>query len=172
MLKGPAGFGLMMNVTMNLILGLVLTAVILMTIQNLPGNEALPILTPASYFAGVVQAAIVGVFVGDLLPALQWGQKLAGALHVKNKVGAHFIASLVLAFVMATCISFICMFLNNFQTGGIGMVVGMWLMIYPIALVCAYPIVLITLPLVMKAAVSISDFDPAKAHAPMSGELA
>lgn len=172
MLKGPAGFGLIMNVTMNLLLGLVLSVVVLTVIQGAPGNEGLPIFTPVSYLVAVIQATIVGVFVGDLLPALQWGQKLVGALHVKNRVGAHFITSLVLAFVMATCITFICMFLNNFQTGGMGMVVGAWLMIYPPALVCAYPLVLVSLPLVMKMAVSISGFNPAVDHAPeMPGEF-
>lgn len=172
MLKGPAGFGLIMNVTMNLILGLVLSVVVLSIIQGIPGNEELPIFTPISYFVAVIQATIVGVFVGDLLPALQWGQKLAGAFHIKNKIGAHFITSLVLAFVMATCITFICMFLNNFQTGGMGMVVGAWLMIYPPALICAYPLVLISLPFVMKMAVSISGFNPAVDPAPeMPGEF-
>lgn len=165
-LKGPAGFGLIMNMTMNLILGLVLSVVVLSTIQGLPGNEGLPIFTPVSFFVGAVQAMIVGVFVGDLFPALQWGQKLAGALHVKNKVGAHFIVSLVLAFVMATCITFLCMFLNNFQTGGMQMVIGGWLAIYPVTLGCAYPLVLVALPLVMKMATSISGFNPATAHAP------
>lgn len=166
MLKGPAGFGLIMNVTMNLILGLVLSVVVLATIQGLPGNEGLPIFTPVSYFVAVLQATIVGVFVGDIFPALQWGQKLAGAFHVKNKVGAHLITSLVLALVMATCITFLCMFLNNFQTGGMPIVVGAWLAIYPPALACAYPLVLVSLPLVMKMATRISGFDPAAMHAP------
>lgn len=67
---------------------------------------------------------------------------------------------------MATCITFLCMFLNNFQTGGMGMVIGAWLAIYPLALACAYPLVLITLPLVMKMASSISGFNPMAAHAP------
>ena len=172
MLKGPAGFGLIMNVTMNLILGLVLSVVVLMVIQGAPGNEGLPIFTPVSYFVAVVQATIVGVFIGDIFPALQWGQKLAGALHIKNKVGAHFVTCLVLAFVMATCITFVCMFLNNFQTGGMGMVVGAWLMIYPPALICAYPIVLASLPLVMAMATRISGFDPRVDAAPeMPGEF-
>lgn len=172
MLKGPAGFGLIMNIVMNLILGLVLSVVVLATIQGLPGNEGLPIFTPVSYFAAVVQATIVGVFIGDIFPALQWGQKLAGAFHIKNKVGAHFITSLVLAFVMATCITFVCMFLNNFQTGGMEAVVGTWLIIWPPALIGAYPLVLIALPLVMKMATAISGFNPATDHAPeMPGEF-
>ncbi len=172
MLKGPAGFGLIMNVTMNLILGLVLSVVVLTIMQGVPGNEEIPIFTPISYLVAVIQATIVGVFVGDLLPALQWGQKLAGSLHVKNKIGVHFITSFVLAFVMATSITFICMFLNNFQTGGIEMVVSAWFLIWLPALICAYPLVLITLPLIMKMASSISGFNPAVDHSPeMLGEF-
>lgn len=44
--KGPGGFGRIVNGIMNLIMCAVLSAYVLFTVQNIPGNEALPIFTP------------------------------------------------------------------------------------------------------------------------------
>lgn len=161
--KGPAGFGRIVNGIMNLIMCAILSFYVLYTVQNIPGNEALPILTPLGFFVSLVESFCVGMFIGDFVPALGWGQKLAGALHVRNKVGAHFISVAILAFVMITSISFICTWLNNVQTVGMEGTWASWLMVYPFLLGSGYVVELISLPLAMKAAKAISGFDPAAA---------
>ena len=117
-LKGPSGFGRIVNGVMNIIMCAILSIYVLWTVQNLPGNEALPIFTPLGFLVSFVTSFCVGEFVGDHVPGLAWGQKLAGALGVKSKVGVHFISVAVLALVMITSISFICTWINNIQVAG------------------------------------------------------
>lgn len=161
--KGPGGFGRIVNGIMNLIMCAVLSAYVLFTVQNIPGNEALPIFTPLGFFVSWVDSFCVGMFIGDFVPGLAWGNKLADALHAWGKVARHFISVAVLAFVMITSISFVCTWINNVQVGGMAAVIASWTMVYPFLLVSGYVIELISLPLAMKAAKAISGFDPAAA---------
>lgn len=161
--KGPGGFGRIVNGIMNLIMCAVLSAYVLFTVQNIPGNEALPIFTPLGFFVSWVDSFCVGMFIGDFVPGLAWGNKLADVLHAKGKVDRHFISVAVLAFVMITSISFVCTWINNVQVGGMAAVIASWTMVYPFLLVSGYVIELISLPLAMKAAKAISGFDPAAA---------
>lgn len=158
--KGPGGFGRIVNGIENLILCALLSFYVLWTVQNLSGNEMLPILTPLGFFVSWVLSFCVGMFIGDFIPALAWGQKLAAALHIKNKVAVHFVSVAVLAFVMITLISFICTWINNVQQAGMEGVVASWLMVYPVLLAGGYVVQLVTLPPVMKLATAISGFDP------------
>lgn len=48
-LKGPSGFGRIVNGVMNIIMCAILSIYVLWTVQNLPGNEALPIFTPLGF---------------------------------------------------------------------------------------------------------------------------
>lgn len=161
--KGPGGFGRIVNGIMNLIMCTILSLYVLWTVQNIPGNEALPIFTPIGFFVSLVTSFCVGMFVGDFVPALAWGQKLAAALHVRNKVGAHFISVAILAFVMITSISYICTWINNVQQVGWDGTWAAWIMVYPFLLASGYVVELITLPIAMKIAAAISGFDPASA---------
>ena len=161
--KGPGGFGRIVNGIMNLIMCAVLSAYVLFTVQNIPGNEALPIFTPLGFFVSWVDSFCVGMFIGDFVPGLAWGNKLADALHAKGKAARHFISVAVLAFGMITSISFVCTWINNVQVGGMAAVIASWRMVYPFLLVSGYVIELISLPLAMKAAKAISGFDPAAA---------
>lgn len=159
-LKGPAGFGRVVNAVMNVIMCSILSFYVLWTVQNIPGNEALPILTPLGFFVSLVESFCVGMLVGDFLPALSWGQRLAKALHAKGRIGSHFISVFVLALVMITSISFVCTWLNNVQTAGMAGTWEAWLMVYPFLLVSGYVVELISLPLAFKIAAAISGFDP------------
>lgn len=157
--KGPGGFGRIVNCIMNIVMCAILSFYVLWTVQNAPGNEQLPILTPLGFFVSFVESFCVGMFVGDFVPALSWGQKLAGTMKAKGIV-SHFISVAVLAFVMITAISFICTWLNNVQTGGMLGTVTSWLAVYPVLLGAGYVAQLVTLPLAMKAATAISGFNP------------
>lgn len=163
--KGPGGFGRIVNGVMNIIMCAILSLYVLWTVQNIPGNEALPILTPLGFFVSFVTSFCVGEFVGDHVPALAWGQKLAAALGVKNKIAVHFISVFILAFVMITSISYICTWINNVQQTGWDGTFAAWIMVYPFLLGSGYVVELISLPLVMKLAAAVSGFDPAAAPA-------
>ncbi len=164
--KGPGGYGRIVNGVMNIVMCAILSIYVLWTVQNIPGNEALPILTPIGFFVSFVTSFCVGEFVGDHVPALAWGQKLADAMHVKNRVGRHFISVLILAVVMIGCISFICTWINNIQQVGWDGTVAAWWMVFPFLLVSGYVVELIMLPIAMKMAAAISGFDPNNLPAP------
>ena len=160
-MKGPVWFGRWVNCLMNLVMCAVLSAYVLWTVQNIPGNEALPIFTPLSFFVSWVDSFCVGMFIGDWIPGLAWGNKLADALHVKNRIGRHFISVAILAFVMITSISFICTWINNVSSSGMAGVIASWTMVYPFLICSGYIIELICLPISFKIATAISGFDPA-----------
>jgi hypothetical protein len=168
--KGPGGYGRIVNGIMNIILCVVLSFYVLWTVQNLPGNEALPILTPLGFFVSFVTSFCVGEFVGDHVPALAWGQKLCDALRIKNRVARHFISVSILCLVMVCSISFICTWINNVQQTGMEGVMASWLMVLPVLLVSGYIIQLIMLPICFKIATAVSGFDPNKAPVP-EGEV-
>ncbi len=161
--KGPAGFGRIVGIVLNTVMCILLSLYVLWVIQNIPGNEALPILTPLGFFVCFIESFAIGYIVGDLIPALTWGQKLAGAIKAKGLV-AHFVSVAVLAFVMVTCISFICMFTANVQSLGMAGVIGLWTMIYPVLLIAGYVALLISVPIAIRIAKAVSGFDPAAAH--------
>jgi hypothetical protein len=164
--KGPIGFGRIVNICMNIVMCAALSFYVLFTVQNIPGNEMLPILTPLGFFVSFVQSFAVGMTVGDLVPAIAWGNKLAAAMRVTNRVATHLISVVVLALVMVTSISFICTWLTNVQTMGMEGVMASWLMVYPVLLVGGYVILATFLIPAMKLAAAISGFDPAKAAPP------
>lgn len=166
--KGPGGFGRIVNGVMNIIMCAILSFYVLWTVQNIPGNEGLPILTPLGFFVSWIESFCVGMFIGDFVPGLAWGQKLAGALHIKNGIAAHCVSVLVLAFVMITSISFICTWLNNVQAGGMAGVWASWTMVYPFLIVCGYVVEVLTLKPIMKLATAISGFDPAAGQEPQA----
>lgn len=158
--KGPGGFGRIVNIIMNLILCSVLSVYVLWTVQNIPGNEMLPILTPLGFFVSLVSSFGVGYTIGDLVPGYQWGQALAAKLGVKSKIPAHLVASLIHDIVMVTLISFIMTWINNVQTIGMEGVIQSWLMVYPFLFVAAYLIIAIFLLPCFSLAAKISGFDP------------
>lgn len=77
--KGPAGFARLMNIFLNIILGIGI-ACLLMGIMT--KQTGMPILTPFNVFCSLVVSFMVGYFVGDIYPGLIWGGKLAHALHL------------------------------------------------------------------------------------------
>ena len=165
-MKGPAWFGRIVNCIMNILMCALLATYVLWTVQNIPGNENLPILTPLSWFVSFIDSFFVGMFIGDWIPGHAWGQKLASARHIKNGLLRHLVSVAVLAVTMVTTISFICTFIANVQTVGMQGVISSWLMVYPVLLGAGYVLQLFTLPLAFKLATAISGFDPASAPAP------
>lgn len=163
-MRGPAWYGRIVNCIMNILMCALLATYVLWTVQHVPGNEALPIFTPLTWFVSFIDSFFVGMFVGDWIPGFAWGQKLAGSLKLKG-LPNYMVSVFVLCFVMVTSISFICTFISNVQTIGMNGVIASWIMVYPGLLGLGYVLQLCTLWLAFKAAAAISGFDPAAAPA-------
>ena len=158
--KGPGGFGRIVNIIMNLILCSILSVYVLWTVQNVPGNEALPILTPLGFAVSLVSSFAMGYLIGDLVPAYSWGQRLAAAIGAKRKIPNHLVASLFHDIVMVTLISFIMTWINNIQQAGLDGTIQAWLAVYPFLFVAGYLIIAICLLPCFSIASKISGFDP------------
>ena len=159
-MKGPMWYGRIVNFIMNILMCALLSTVVLWTVQNLPGNEGVPIFTPLSWFVAFIDSFFVGMFIGDWIPGYAWGQKVAGALKLKG-LPNYIVSIAVLCFCMVTCISFICTFISNVQSIGMAGVIDSWLMVYPTLLGLGYILQLCTVWLAFKIAAKISGFDPA-----------
>lgn len=164
--KGPGGFGRVVNIGMCVIMCIALSLIILMTLQGLPGNETVPIFTALGFGVSAVMSFSIGYVVGDLFPALVWGQKLCKALGIKNKIVTHIISSLILALILITLVSIACVWMTNIQSQGLEASIGIWTIVYPPLLGGGFLIILVTLPFVMKIASMISGFDPSKIQPP------
>lgn len=158
--KGPGGFGRVLNIGMCAVMCVVLSLIILTTLQNLPGNEQAPIFTFVGFWVSFVMSFCVGYVVGDVFPALAWGQSLCRALRIKNKAATHIISSFVLAFVLITLVSVACVWITNIQAMGLDGSIGIWLLVYPYLLGIGYLVIVLILPLIMRLATAISGFDP------------
>lgn len=164
--KGPGGYGRITNILMNIVMCTCLSLYVLWTVQNIPGNEALPVFTVLGFFVSFVQSFAVGTFVGDVFPAFILGQKACAKVGIKNKGVAYFISVFFLAFVMITVISFVCTWMNNVQQVGMDGTMAAWLMVYPVLLFGGYIVMLICLMPAFKIASAVSGFDPNEAPQP------
>lgn len=151
--KGPAGFQRIIYIVMNIVIGLLLSIALTVFVMHQPLSVlGIAISTLTSFFIGYV--------VSDLIPAMAWGQALAGRMGLTG-AAAHFISSAVLAFFMGTLILLFMAVINVLPTAGIAGLAGFFIGAYPLVLVAAYVAILVFLPLAMKIAISISGFNPA-----------
>lgn len=151
--KGPAGFQRVIYIVMNIVIGILLSIALTVFVMHQP----LSVL-------GIAISALTSFFIGyvasDLIPAMAWGQELAGRMGLTG-VAAHFISSAVLAFFMGTLILLFMAVINVLPTAGVTGLVGFFISAYPLVLIAAYVAILIFLPLAMRIATSISGFNPA-----------
>ena len=154
-MKGPIGFGRMVNLIMNIILGLCMTLVILTAV----GAPMVPDVVIESWFASFC----IGYTFGDLVPIAQAGPAICKALKMHNPIGFYLINSIVLGLYFGTIILFGNALINNLPTMGWGAVFGFFVGFWPIVAVAAIVLVLIFLWLAQRIAASVSGFDPAKA---------
>lgn len=152
--KGPAGFQRVIYITMNIVIGILLSIALTALVMHQPLNAlSIAISALTSFFIGYV--------VSDLVPAMSWGQALAGRMGLTG-IAAHFVSSAVLAFFMGTFILLFMAVINVLPTAGIGGFAGFFVGSYPLVLAAAYVAILIFLPLAMKLASSVSGFNPAQ----------
>ena len=153
-MKGPIGFGRMVNLVMNFILGLCMTLVILVAV----GAPLAPEAIIESWFASFC----IGYAFGDLIPIASAGPAICKALKMRNPIGLYVISSIVLGAFFGTIILFGNALINNLPTMGWGAVFGFFVGFWLIAVVAAIVLVLIFLWLAQKIAAAVSGCDPSK----------
>ena len=154
-MKGPVGFGRMVNLVMNIILGLCMSLIML----NAAGAPMLPELIIEAWFASFC----VGYAFGDVIPVASWGPALCGALKIRAHAAFYIINSIILGLYFGTIILFGNMLINNLPTAGWGAVFGGFVAFWPLVAVSAIILVLIFLWLAQLIAKAVSGFDPAAA---------
>lgn len=150
-MKGEAGFAKLTNMFMNLFLGILVSTVVLRISQNL---------TPINLFQGAVLAFCVGYTVGDLVPVMSWGYRLAAALNIKNKIGHYFIVAVVLGASIGFFLCIILGFINVVTVAGFTGVLDFIVHFMAIIVAVASVLVLILLYPVMRLTAFISGFSP------------
>ena len=153
-MKGPIGFGRMVNLVMNIILGLCMTLVILTAV----GAPMVPDVIVESWFASFC----IGYTFGDLVPIASAGPAICKTINMRNPIGFYIINSIVLGLYFGTIILFGNALINNLPTMGWGAVFGFFAGFWPIVAVAAIVLALIFLWLAQKIAAAVSGFDPTK----------
>jgi hypothetical protein len=145
---------------MNLVIGLTISLVVLGGMQAESANSGLAILTPAA----VVQTALLSFFVGfcftDLVPALDWGMRLATLLRLRNYLAVHIVRSAVLGLCMASAITFFCSLINNLAGDGMVGVFGFFLAWYPKIIGLAVLCIFVLFVPCSRLAARVSGFNP------------
>lgn len=156
--KGPVGFQRMTSLFMNIFIGIVLGCVFLFLSHDVSAMQASEI--ARTFIQSLVMSIPVGYAVGDFLPAMEWGQKLAKRLHATSGVAMHLVISLTLAFVNVTVILTLCMFialLASMNALDVLAVIGtLWLP----AVLAGFAAIFALLPVAQKIASKISGFNP------------
>lgn len=147
----------MVNLVMNIILGLCMSLVILTAV----GAPLVPEVIIEAWFASFC----IGYAFGDIIPIASAGPAIAKAVNARNPIAFYIINSIVLGLYFGTIILFGNALINNLPTGGWGAVLGFFAGFWPLVAVAAIVLVLVFLWLAQKIAASVSGFDPAKAAA-------
>lgn len=140
-------FGAIINLFMNIIVGIILAFTAL---------KLMNALSPMAFIQSFIMSLAVGYFVGDLLPAVEWGNKLADVVAGKNAFMRHLVSSVVLGFCLVIAISLICQFIS-FGTK----MLPIWLLCIPYFLVFGTLAIFIFVPIITKLAIILTGFDPA-----------
>lgn len=100
-MKGPQGYATIVNIAMNVLLGLIISIAVLLymgTFMPVP-------LTAEAVIGSTVSSFFVGFAVGMLLPIMDWAFAIIGALKVKNGFVQYLIIACTLGVCMGVCIT-------------------------------------------------------------------
>ena len=148
------------NIGMNIVLGVLITICFDFTLQAMIG---VPFVTPEVVIGTIISSFCVGFTAGTLVPAMDWGMKLAGALKVKpGGIGMHICCSVMLGLCMGVCITIGNFLIADLGSKGLGGAVADITMAMPIIVAYAIVFVLIFLKPVKILGAKVSGFDPSK----------
>lgn len=148
----------MTKLLMNIFIGLVLGCVFLFLSHDVTSMAMDEI--ARTFCQSLVMSIPVGYAVGDFLPTMAWGQKLAAALHATGRLASHLVVSLTLAVVNVTVILTACMFIVMLASTSVGDVLGIVAMLWAPAVASGFLAIFALLPVAQGLATKISGFDP------------
>ena len=151
-MKGPQGYATIVNIAMNVLLGLIISIAVLLYMGTF-----MPV--PLSSF-------FVGFAVGMLLPIMDWAFAIIGALKVKNGFVQYLIIACTLGVCMGVCITCGNAIISQIGVGGWPAVGGFIASFIGFIVLCAVALVIVFLKPVQIMAAKISGFDPAAAMQP------
>lgn len=146
---------------MNIFIGLVLGCVFLFLSHDVSAMTVDEL--SRTFLQSLIMSIPVGYAVGDFLPSMAWGQKLAVLVHAKSRFANHLVISLTLAFVNVTIILSMCMFIALLANMGVMDVLAIIGMLWAPAVVSGFVAIFVLLPVAQKIASKISGFDPSTA---------
>lgn len=162
-MKGPQGFALFINVAMNLVLGIILTIIVDISLEMRLGIQ---LITPEVVAGTVLSSFCVGFTAGTLVPAMEWGAKIAGALKRKpGSFGFYVCCAATLGVCMGVCITFGNFLIAGLGTKGLAGALADIAFNLPVIVVSAVVLVIALLKPVQALAAKVSGFDPAAAAA-------
>lgn len=151
-MKGPAGFAIILNALMNVLLGVGIGLIVL----GIQGA-----ITPLALFNSLLCSFVSGFTIGSLIPCMTWAQAIARVLHAKGAVSYVITAAFLGAF-MGLFIGLVSGYISV-SAMGFGAVLGFYSMFLPVIIGSAAVLVVIFLAPMQKIAASISGFDPTSA---------
>lgn len=161
-MKGPQGYATIVNIAMNILLGLLISIAVLLymgTFMPVP-------LTAEAVIGSTVSSFFVGFTVGTLLPIMDWAFAIIGALKVKNGFVQYLIIACTLGACMGVCITCGNAIISQISMGGWPAVGGFIANFIGFIVLCAVVLVIVFLKPVQIMAAKISGFDPAAAMRP------
>ena len=152
-MKGPQGYATIVNIAMNILLGLLISIAVLLYMGTF-----MPVPLTAE--------AVIGFTVGTLLPIMDWAFAIIGALKVKNGFVQYLIIACTLGVCMGVCITCGNAIISQIGVGGWPAVGGFIASFIGFIVLCAVALVIVFLKPVQIMAAKISGFDPAAAMRP------
>lgn len=155
MLKGPVGYGRLVNIVMNGILGLCISIVMLASI-GVP-------CTPEALIQSWFSSFCIGYMLGDLVPIAQVPSRICQAMGTHSGAALYLMSALVLGLFFGTGILFGNAIIGCLPTMGWGGAIGFFVHYWTTVAVSAVVLVAVFLWLAQKIASTVSGFDPAQA---------
>lgn len=155
-MKGPEGYGEIINIVMNIVLGLIITLAINIVMSMQLGVN---VVTVEGVVATWFSSFVVGYTAGCLGDPIGWAMKLGQKLGVRGSALQYCLNALVLALYMGTLIDFGNMLITMLPNG-LAAWADMFITWLVFIWVAAFVSILIFLKPVQIAASKISGFDP------------
>ena len=133
-------FGLIMNLSMNTVLGFIMTTVALLGQHNF---------TLENLLTGAVVSLGIGYLVSDVVPAIPFSEKVTA--NIQNPIIKHLASTAIVAVCFITLISFG----NTFVATGFN-VFKVWPQTLPLGFIQGYCVLIFVLPVIKKFAIMLA----------------
>ena len=112
------------------------------------------------FIQSLIMSIPVGYAVGDFLPSMEWGQRIAERLHATSRFARHLVISLTLAIVNITVILTLCMLIALLANMNVVDVIAIIGTLWAPAVLAGFVAILALLPVAQKLASKVSGFSP------------